>query len=603
MASGSVDAQAITLQLGGKWNGRSGSARCPAHNDRHPSLSVSDGTDGKILVRCHTGCDQMAVIETLRGRGLWPENQPTPQLRVHRGGKDAEDGVYDVPLRQRGSREAAVYDYCDETGRVLYQAVRYEPKTFRQRRINDDGSFAWGLDGVRLVLYRLPELLAADPAFPVYIVEGEKDVDRLIEAGVVATTSAMGAGKWRDEYAESLRGRNVVVVPDNDRPGREHADAVVKSLLGVAASVKMLTLDGLPEKGDVSDWLDAGHTAFDLESRAATIDTMSRPRAEYPIRTLAELMAQEHQSGAMLLDGLVWKGKIHWLFARANSGKTIWSLAKGLHIAAGREFCGRAVVQSPVLMISEDSPDAVIQEYIETLCDLFEIDWTDIPFYINEQHGLRIENDADIRKAREAYESCPQQPGLVIIDSCESLVPSEKYTTKEFDPFSRWLRWVSDRGSAVEVIDHARKETKDNSGAALLEKLLGGIAKGKIADVAVFLDGTFRDGHVVAKYAKFRGNFPPNIEIGFRSDTGFELRDLLGGDFTPTELKITSWFNHQHDGWYGRDQIIAGTGISERSANRALPRLAEIRWLHCDGNGGRDGLHYRRNPDAGKVFR
>lgn len=595
-----VDAREITAALGGKWTGRQGSARCPAHEDRHPSLSVSDGADGKILVHCHTGCNQLDVIDGLKARGLWPEAQPTPQLRVHRNGTAPD--LYPVPERRTGAREVAAYDYRDETGTVLYQAVRFEnPKTFRQRRVLEDGTTSWGLDGVRLVPYRLPELLAADPALTVFVVEGEKDADRLASLGLVATTGAMGAGKWRPEYAEALAGRHVVVIPDNDRPGREHADAAIASLLGTAASVRLMPLP-VPEKGDVSDWLDAGHTGDELEVLAASVDPMGRPRPEYPIRTLAELMAQEHVPNAQILEGLVWKGKVHWLFARAGTGKTVWALIKGLHIAAGKPFCGRYVEQGPVLFISEDSPDSVIQEYIETLCELYEIEWDGLPFYINEQHGLRIETTDDLPKAKEAFESCPQEPIFTIIDSCESLVPSESFNLKEFDAFGQYLRWISDRGSAVDVIDHARKESKE-AGSNLLEKLYGSIAKGKVADIAVYLDGSFKDGRVVAKFAKFRGNFPPPIEIGFHSDTGFTLRDLLGTDLTPTEQTITRWFNEQRIGWYDTQQVITGSGISERSAKRALPRLSEIRWLLRDGTAGRDGLRYQRNPDAGKVFR
>lgn len=602
--SNAVDAVELTERLGGRWHsGRNyGSARCIVHSDQHPSLSISNGDNGKLLVKCHTGCAQSALVDELKSRGLWPEGQPVPKLRVHRGGKEDQNGAYSVPDRRNGSGEVAVYDYRDETGTVLYQAVRFEPKVFRQRRVLEDGSKAWGLEGVRLVLYRLPELLAADPFFNVFVVEGEKDADRLASLGLVATTSAMGAGKWRDEYAEFLRDRQVVVIPDNDRVGREHADTVVTSLVGVAASVKLLTLEGLPDKGDVSDWLDAGHSDYDLEARAAAVEPLGKPRPEYPIRTLAELMAQEHEPGAQILEGLVWKGKVHWLFARAGTGKTVWALIKGLHIAAGKEFCGRRVEQGPVLFISEDSPDSVIQEYVETLCELYDIDWDDIPFYINEHHGLRIETVDDLPKAKEAFESCPQEPIHVIIDSCESLVPSESFNLKEFDAFGQFLRWVSDRGPSIEVVDHARKETKDSNNN-LLEKLYGSIAKGKVADIAVYLEGSFRDGHLTAKYAKFRGNFPPSLEIGFHSDTGFTLRDVLGTEFTPTEQAITKWFNHTGSGWHTTDEIITGTGISERSAKRALPRLTEIRWLLRDGLAGRDGLRYRRNPDAGKVFR
>jgi hypothetical protein len=147
------------------------------------------------------------------------------------------------PVYDRAARARSPYTR-DETGRSLYQAVRFEnPKTFRQRRVLPDGTTPWGLDGVRLVLYRLPELLAADPALTVFVVEGEKDADRLIDAGLIATTSVMGAGKWRPSTPRLLKGRHVVVIPDNDRPGREHADAVVASLLGVAASVRLMPLD------------------------------------------------------------------------------------------------------------------------------------------------------------------------------------------------------------------------------------------------------------------------------------------------------------------------------------------------------------------------
>src|SRR5689334_11834217 len=96
LAGNTMDAREVTANLGGKWTGRQGSARCPAHDDRHPSLSVSDGANGKLLVHCHTGCEQIDVIEALRTRGLWPENQPTPQLRVHRGGRE-RNGMYAVP--------------------------------------------------------------------------------------------------------------------------------------------------------------------------------------------------------------------------------------------------------------------------------------------------------------------------------------------------------------------------------------------------------------------------------------------------------------------------------------------------------------------------
>ena len=115
--------------------------------------------------------------------------------------------------------EIATYAYHDENGELLFEVVRYQPKGFAQRRPDGTGGWIWNLDQVRRVLYRLPEILAADPNEPVFIVEGEKDVDALRALGLAATTNPGGAGKWRSEYGESLRGRQVVALPDNDAVG------------------------------------------------------------------------------------------------------------------------------------------------------------------------------------------------------------------------------------------------------------------------------------------------------------------------------------------------------------------------------------------------
>ncbi|MBN2512533.1 MAG: hypothetical protein JXB18_06305 [Sedimentisphaerales bacterium] len=120
------------------------------------------------------------------------------------------------------------------------------------------------MQGVEPVLYRLPELLAADPSSIVFIPEGEKDVENLVSLGLVATCNLGGAGKWRASYSDVLSGRHVVILPDNDDPGRKHAEQVARSLSGKAKEIKILILDGLPPKGDVSDWLAAGHNKEEL---------------------------------------------------------------------------------------------------------------------------------------------------------------------------------------------------------------------------------------------------------------------------------------------------------------------------------------------------
>src|SRR5262249_34270575 len=141
------------------------------------------------------------------------------------------------------------------------------PKEFKQRRPDGAGGWINNLKGVTPFLYRRNELLEAVALGKrVHIAEGEKDVDALIERGLAATTNPMGAGKWRDEYSNDLLGADVVVFPDNDRPGRRHVEKIVASLTGRAARISVVELPDLPEHGDVSDWIKRGGTVEQLEA-------------------------------------------------------------------------------------------------------------------------------------------------------------------------------------------------------------------------------------------------------------------------------------------------------------------------------------------------
>jgi hypothetical protein len=162
-----------------------------------------------------------------------------------------------------------VYDYTDLAGNVVHQTVRYAPKGFSQRRPDGKGGYSWSLEGVEPVLYRLDDVVrAVGEGRIVFVVEGEKDADNAREQlGVSATTCSMGAGKWRPHYNTYLRGAHVVVVSHNDSAGRDHASKVATSLSGIAASVRVVELDGVPAGGgDLSDWIEAGGTRERLKA-------------------------------------------------------------------------------------------------------------------------------------------------------------------------------------------------------------------------------------------------------------------------------------------------------------------------------------------------
>lgn len=222
---------------------------CPAHPDKTPSLNFCTAGDGRVLVTCRAGCMVPAILAA---------------VGLHTA--DLFDG--DPPAKTPfADRIVKTYPYRDEDGKLLFETVRLRPKDFRQRRPDGDG-WVWDIKGVRRVPYRLPELLAAPAAATFYAVEGERDADALADLGLVATTNPMGAGKWKhlDQVVVGrvFANRRVVILSDNDDAGRKHAAEVWAALEPMAAAVRVVELPGLPEKGDVSDWLAAGGTKEQL---------------------------------------------------------------------------------------------------------------------------------------------------------------------------------------------------------------------------------------------------------------------------------------------------------------------------------------------------
>jgi len=268
-------------------------ARCPSHDDRQASLSITLKDDGRVLAKCLAECPIETVIDA---------------LGLKMGSLFADDVEVVESLPPSKWPVTATYLYHDETGKVRFMVQRRTSpdsgkKTFVQSA--SDGRDGWKtgtgcMDGVRRVPYKLPELLASKG--PVFIAEGEKDVDSLAKLGLTATTNAGGAGRWDPEWSSYFKGRTVVVLPDNDDPGRKHAEDVRSSLEGVAASVSVLELPGLMKKGDVSDWLASGGTKERLLALVATASFSGfRSAAE---RLYGERDERLSEAGAVLTYGV-----------------------------------------------------------------------------------------------------------------------------------------------------------------------------------------------------------------------------------------------------------------------------------------------------------
>lgn len=233
------------------------SVKCPAHEDKSPSLSVSRGRDGRILLKCFAGCTTEAVCAAmgLKVSDLFEDDgeerfeTASVKFTASVGGNGA---VFEIKDTSAPRTIETVYSYTDAIGRELYQALRYTPKGFSQRQPDGSGGWLKTMDGVEKVLYHLPAVKAADV---VWIVEGEKDADNLTALGFAATTSVGGANSWLDGYAESLIGKDVVICGDNDEPGLKYVEKVFDSLPTKAKSVRIVKVPA-PHK-DVSDYIEA----------------------------------------------------------------------------------------------------------------------------------------------------------------------------------------------------------------------------------------------------------------------------------------------------------------------------------------------------------
>lgn len=235
-------------------------AYCPGHDDggkcgrngkEGQSLEVWE-QDGSIGLKCYAGCNREAILSAL---DLTPGDLRQKPIRAAKPGAERQI--------------ERLYDYTTPDGQLLFQVVRYNPKGFAQRRPTGPGKFEYNLQGVTPVLYKLPELLAGIKDHQtVFVVEGEKDADNARGVGLTATTSPMGAGKWRKEYTDTLKdATRVVIIADKDKPGRSHAADIALLLKDQGNSVCVLEVPG--EGKDFTDWVMAGGKVDDLLALAA----------------------------------------------------------------------------------------------------------------------------------------------------------------------------------------------------------------------------------------------------------------------------------------------------------------------------------------------
>lgn len=352
-----------------KDKGKEWMAKCPAHEDSSASLAVGLNGD-KILLHCHAGCEKSKIFTAL--------------------GLKKGDLQGSAPAAKR--EVVATYNYTDESGKLLYQSVRYNPKGFNQRRPDGNGGWIYDLKGITPVPYRLPMLLdAVKEGETIIIAEGEKDCDKLIESGFFATCNSGGAGKWKDHHAQWLRGAaRITVLADKDEPGRKHAIEVARTVIPICEDVHVFELPNLNGSviKDAFDFLTHGGTPERLRDIEAKLPPFN-PDNPFPMESVLEnvwkpssLMAFDptHDANAVigLHDGkttrFLCKGYGAWLIASSGIGKSSLAIQQAILWVLGRPFFGTFPVRKlRILFVQSENDEGDMAEPVQGVLESIEI--------------------------------------------------------------------------------------------------------------------------------------------------------------------------------------------------------------------------------------
>jgi hypothetical protein len=456
-------------------------ALCPGHGDEHPSLGISEGDDGTVLLKCRSnGCTAKSIVEAigLTMGDLFPANRNGHKPKPKGKAKDRGPGKFICDY---------IYHNEDGTPNRLVKRFEYSDATKRFPQYRPDGSGGWlsGVEGITCVPYRLPELLAAPLGTIIYIAEGEKDVLNLIKLGLAATTNPQGAKNWKlldpDIVRRTFRDQHAVLFPDNDAKGRQHGQQVANSLYGIAASIKIVELPGLSEKGDVTDWIDAGGTVETLKALVEAAPEW-QPTVGDASESATTTVADDKPRAVVLRASDIEPLKVEWLWANRiplraltvidgdpGEGKSTLTVDITARATCGwampPEAGGVALVEpvNVVLLNGEDDPARTIRPRLAAAgADLTRVHILDCIKIGDTERPPTMPADLDIieQVVRETAAK------LLVIDPAMAYVDSSVDAHKDAD---------------IRRLLHALKRLAERTGAAVvlirhLNKLQGGAA-------------------------------------------------------------------------------------------------------------------------------
>jgi len=445
------------LQKLQKANGDEVMALCPFHDDRDPSLSMNIQTG---LFRCF-GCGAAGSIFDFYAR-THDMALPGDFAKVLTGiAKDF--GIHNGNGNKQNMKANVVkrYDYHDESGNLIYQIERLEPKSFRIRRPDGQG-WAYNAKGVKIIPYHLQEVLKADE---VLIVEGEKDADTLAKIGFTTTTNPYGAGKFPANFGPYFTGKNIILVPDNDDQGRAHMKQVAEIIKGYAASIRLLELTDLPVKGDVSDFIATFSSKEGATERLAIL-IESAPLYQQPDTTTdlkiinaATLLESEPPVPDQIMEDIFDAGDKLAIIGSSKLRKSFFLLMLILCLAAGLNFLGWAVPRKRrVLLVQLEIRDHHFHRRLKRMARAMGVTADDLGdrLHILNGRGMGVSGPEGIERIQKAAmdfkpEVIAFDPLYKVTTGIENAAEDTKIILNCFD------KLAEQTGAAVVFIHHDAK--------------------------------------------------------------------------------------------------------------------------------------------------
>ena len=489
-----------------------------------------------------------------------------------------------LPVTPKMSR---AYDYYDGDGVLAYQVLRFDnPKTFRQRRPDDRGGWINSIKDIEALPYNLPAIIQ-NPQAPVFIVEGEKCADALIELGLIATTNSGGSKNWKPELAQYFEGRNVVVLPDNDEAGQAHADTVIAALHGTVGKIKRLDLPNLPTKGDVADWLAAGNgkkVLLELAKQAPVVEIAPEPKPDvfetYNLDYLKNMPPVE-----WLLDGILTRHGFAVLYGAPGIGKSFMSIDWALSIAYGQEWHGRAVKQNAVLVIAAEGVGGLGKRV--RAWQAHSDQHGDAPFYVLPM-AVKLLDQQELDKLIRTIDNFKQEFSLIVIDTVARTLAStgsDENDATAMGQFGEMCGVIQRHANcAVLAVHHSGKDAA--RGMRGSSSLMG------LSDTVLALSSS--EGRVTLKMEKMKDAEPI-------ADTQYELTPVALIDDSSAVLLPVEAAERKRGAKLTSGQLLALQALQNGLIDMSATAMSVDRWHELHKNKCPDLTSSKRRDDRAAL--